>query len=259
MIVDDAEYMREMLKEIIETCDASEGYEIVGAAADGEEAVTKYRELMDAGLRPDLVTIDIVMPKMDGVAAIREIKECDPDARILTISALGSPDAIKRVTDAGSQEYITKPFSVDDLMDAIHRVSSSEFEAEIPKKEVLVFTKENVIPGTIVSNENGYVVIAVQNAAIEAVSDYGFDERVKIHINPENIELHTEKYPYSTKNQLEGTVTGITPSNPVSQVKLDCGFELSANVPSKILSDMRLAAGDRVYAIFSVLSVRVKR
>ena len=108
MIVDDAKYMREMLEEIVET---SEGYEIAGVAADGEEAIAKYLELMDAGLRPDIVTMDIVMPNADGIAVIRELKRYDPDARILAISALGSPDTIDRAMDAGAQDYITKPFS----------------------------------------------------------------------------------------------------------------------------------------------------
>ena len=119
MIVDDAEYMREMLEDIVETYDASAMYEIVGVAADGVEAITKYRELMDAGKRPDVVTIDIVMPNMDGVVLINELKKHDPDVNIIAISALGSPDTIDRVMQAGAKDYIIKPFSVDDLMGTI--------------------------------------------------------------------------------------------------------------------------------------------
>ncbi|MEA1943818.1 MAG: response regulator [Euryarchaeota archaeon] len=252
MIVDDAKYMQEMLEEIIET---SEGYEIVGVATDGEGAIAKYRELMDAGLRPDIVTMDIVMPKTDGIAVIRELKRYDPDARILAISALGSPDTINRAMDAGAQDYITKPFSVNDLLDTIQCISASG--EKIHEKNVPVLAKENAIPGTIVSNEGGHAVITIQNAAIEAISDYDIDERVELCINPENIELHTE--PTATENQLEGTIVEIIQSNPVSQIKLDCGFEISANIPSKTLGNMRLAVGDRAYATFSILSVRVKR
>lgn len=119
MIVDDAEYMREMLEEIIETYDAPNRYEIVGVAADGVEAIAKYRELMDAGKRPDVVTLDIVMPNMDGVVVINELKKHDPAVNIIAISALGSPDTIDRVMQAGAKDYIIKPFSVDDLMDTI--------------------------------------------------------------------------------------------------------------------------------------------
>ncbi len=252
MIVDDAEYMREMLKEIVET---AEGYEIVGVATDGEETIAKYRELVDAGLRPDIVTMDIVMPKTDGITAIKELKRYDPDARILAISALGSPDTLNRAMDAGAQDCITKPFSVNNLLDIIQSVSVSGEKTH--EKGVSIFTEENVIPGTIVSNESDYAVITIQNSVIEAISDYGVDERVKLHINPENIELHTE--PIATENQLEGTVVEIIRSNPVSQVKLDCGFELSANIPAKTLNHKHFAVGDRAYATFSILSVRVKR
>lgn len=120
-----------------------------------------------------------------------------------------------------------------------------------------VHIRENVIPGTIVSSYGGSAVITVRNAAIEAMSDYSLDERVKLHIDPDNIELRTR--PVTRGNRLEGTVLEIVRSDPVSQVKLDCGFELSVNIPSKTLIDMCLAVGDRVYAAFSTSSVRVTR
>ena len=256
MIVDDAEYMREMLGDIIETYDALSEYELVGVAADGEEAITKYRELVDKGLRPDVVTMDIVMSKMDGITVIKEIRKQDPYARILAISALDSPDTINRAMKAGAIDYITKPFTVTDLMDKIQHVATTASEAEGTEEERLP-ARENVIPGTIVSSDGGHAVITVQNAAIEAMSDYEVDERVKVHIDPENIELRTG--PDKTRNRLEGVVVGIIPSTPVSQVKLDCGFDLSVDVPSKTLAEMHLAVGDRVYATFGMLSVRVTR
>jgi len=224
MIVDDAEYMREMLVDIIGTYDVLSGYELVGVAADGEEAITKYRELVDAGLRPDVVTMDIV--------------------------------TINRAMKAGATDYITKPFTVNDLMDKIQQVTTTAAEAGGVEEERLP-VRENMISGTVVSNDDGHAVITVQNAAIEAMSDYEVDERVKIHIDPENIELRTE--PGKMRNRLEGTVLEIIPSTPVSQVKLDCGFDLSADVPSKTLSELHLAVGDRVYATFSVLSAKVTR
>jgi len=256
MIVDDAEYMREMLVDIIGAYDARSGYELVGVSADGEEAITKYRELVDAGLRPDVVTMDIVMSKMDGITVIREIKKQDPGAQILAISALDSPDTISRAMKAGATDYITKPFTVNDLMDKIQQVTTTAAEAGGVEEERSP-VRENVISGTVVSNDDGHAVITVQNAAIEAMSDYEVDERVKIHIDPENIELRTE--PGKMRNRLEGTVLEIIPSTPVSQVKLDCGFDLSVDVPSKTLSELHLAVGDRVYATFSVLSAKVTR
>ena len=258
MIVDDAEYMREMLEEIIETCDASDRYEIVGVAADGVEAITKYRELMDAGKRPDVVTLDIVMPNMDGVVVINEIKKCDPDANIIAISALGSPDTINRVMQAGAKDYIIKPFSVDDLMDTIkHACTPDAGAGTTERKQVPVFTNENVISGMISSSEDGQVVVTVENATIDAISNYQDGEQVKIHIDPANTEL--QKHPDTTKNHLKGTVTEIIPSSPVSQVKLDCGFEFAANIPSKMLEGMRLSVGDRIYASFSPLAAHIKR
>jgi two-component system chemotaxis response regulator CheY len=256
MIVDDAEYMREMLVDIIGTYDARSGYELVGVAADGEEAITKYRELVDTGLRPDVVTMDIVMSKMDGITVIKEIRKQDPDARILAISALDSPDTIDRAMKAGANDYITKPFTVADLMDKIQHVATTAAETAGTEEERLP-VRENVIAGTVVSSDDGHVVITVQNAAIEAMSDYAVDERVKVRIYPGNIELRTE--PDKMRNRLEGAVLEIIPSTPVSQVKLDCGFDLSVDVPSKTLLEMHIAVGDRVYATFSVLSVKVTR
>jgi len=256
MIVDDAEYMREMLVDIIGTYDALSGYELVGVAADGEEAITKYRELVDTGLRPDVVTMDIVMSKMDGITVIKEIRKQDPDARILAISALDSPDTINRAMKAGATDYITKPFTVNDLMDKIQHVTTTAAEAGVAEEERLP-ARENVISGTVVSNDDGHTVITVQNAAIEAMSDYAVDDRVKVHIAPGNIELRTELD--KIRNRLEGTVLEIIPSTPVSQVKLDCGFDLYVDVPSKTLTEMHLAVGDRVYATFGVLSVHVTR
>jgi two-component system chemotaxis response regulator CheY len=258
MIVDDAAYMREMLEEIIETYDASERYEIVGVAADGEEAIAKYRELMDAGQRPDVVTLDIVMPNMDGVVVIDELKKCDPDVKILAISALGSPDTIDRVMQAGAKDFIIKPFSVDSLMDAIRHTCMPDAGAGTARrKPVPVFTNENVIFGMISSSDGGQVVVTVENATIDAISNYRAGEQVKIHIDPANIEL--QKHPDTTKNHLEGTVTAIIQSSPVSQVKLDCGFEFAANIPSKMLEGMRLSVGDRVYATFGPLAAHIKR
>ena len=259
MIVDDAEYMREMLEEIIDAYGASEGYKIVGIATDGKEAIAKYRELAESGQRPDIVTMDIVMPNMDGIAVTKALKEYDPNAKVLAISALGSPDTIDRVMQAGARDYIIKPFSADALMDMIRRISAPVAGRATKKAHAPAFVKDNAIPGVVASSDDGCVVVTVKNAAIEAISDYGVDSRVTLHINPENIELQKQNHHDATKNQLKGSVVDILRSNPITQVKLDCGFELAANVPSKALDGMRLSVGNRVYATFNTLAVQVKR
>ncbi len=258
MIVDDAEYMREMLEEIIETYDEPNRYEIVGVAADGMEAITKYRELVDAGRRPDVVTLDIVMPNMDGVVLINELKKHDPDVNIIAISALGSPDTIDRVMLAGAKDYIIKPFSVDDLMDTIRNTCMPDVGAGTTKpKPASGFTEENVLSGTISTSEDGQVVVDVETATIDAISNYRAGDQVKVHIDPANIEL--QKHPDTTKNHLKGTIAEIIQSSPVSQVTLDCGFKLAANVPSKTLDTMHLSVDDQIYATFSLLAAHVKR
>ena len=115
LIVEDAAYMREMLVEMLEQ--EKEKYEVVGFAVNGTEAVKKYKEL-----KPDLVTMDLVMEVMDGIQAIREIKEYDPNALIIAITALGTPEQKKAALDAGAEEYLWKPFSIKNLFDVLEKV-----------------------------------------------------------------------------------------------------------------------------------------
>jgi two-component system chemotaxis response regulator CheY len=113
LVADDADFMYEMLENLI---DKSQ-YEVVGYAADGEEAVRKFKDLT-----PDLVTMDILMPRMNGIKSIKEIRRMSPKARILVISALSDPDLVKEAIAAGAADYITKPFSVSDLKNRIAKV-----------------------------------------------------------------------------------------------------------------------------------------
>jgi len=101
LIADDASFMRQMIREIIEP----EGYEVVGEATNGIEAVEQYLEL-----RPDLVTMDIVMPKRSGIDAVKEILVEDPGARVVMCSALGQEALISEALQAGAKGYIVKPF-----------------------------------------------------------------------------------------------------------------------------------------------------
>lgn len=110
LIVDDAAFMRMMIKEIL----TKNGFDVVGEASDGAEAVEKYKEL-----NPDLVTMDITMPEMDGIAALKEIKKMDPDAKIIMCSAMGQQTMVIDAIQAGAKDFIVKPFQADRVIEAI--------------------------------------------------------------------------------------------------------------------------------------------
>ena len=101
MIVDDSLFMRKMLRDLLE----KEGYRVVAEAADGAEAVRRFREL-----RPQLTTLDIVMPEKDGIQALREIRALDPGARVVMCSALGQESQTGAAAQAGAKAFIVKPF-----------------------------------------------------------------------------------------------------------------------------------------------------
>jgi len=105
--------MRSLLREILERA----GYEVVGEATTGAEAVDRYKELC-----PDLVTLEVVMPEVGGIDAVREIVKSDPDARILMCSALGQQALIAEATEAGAREFVVKPFQPSRVLEAVQRV-----------------------------------------------------------------------------------------------------------------------------------------
>lgn len=115
LIVEDSESMRHVLEY------ALDDHDIVGYAKNGQEAIDMYKKLSEQGTRPDIVTMDIVMPKKDGLSAINEIKEYDPDAKILAITALTRPIIIKEFIDSGAQ-YLDKPFDVKKLLEMIDKM-----------------------------------------------------------------------------------------------------------------------------------------
>ena len=119
LIVEDAAYMREMLEEMLDQ--QRDRYEIVGFAANGREAVEKYKELM-----PDIVTMDLVMEVMDGIQAIKEIKRYDKKAKILVITALGTPEYERESLEAGADACLWKPFTVKNLFEVLERLVSEE-------------------------------------------------------------------------------------------------------------------------------------
>ncbi|MGD8191024.1 response regulator [Brevibacillus ginsengisoli] len=112
LIVDDAAFMRMMIKEIL----SKNGFTVVGEASDGAQAVEKYKEL-----GPDLVTMDITMPEMDGITALKEIKQLDPNARIIMCSAMGQQAMVIDAIQAGAKDFIVKPFQADRVIEAIKK------------------------------------------------------------------------------------------------------------------------------------------
>ena len=113
LIADDASFMRQMIREIIEP----EGYEVVGEATDGDEAVEQYDSL-----HPDLVTMDIVMPKRSGIDAVKEIIGKAPDACVVMCSALGQEALVMEALQAGAKDFIVKPFKPDNVLETIKKV-----------------------------------------------------------------------------------------------------------------------------------------
>ncbi|HCZ07066.1 MAG: two-component system, chemotaxis family, chemotaxis protein CheY [Thermotogota bacterium] len=114
LIVDDAAFMRMLLKDII----TKAGYEVVGEASNGVEAVQKYKEL-----KPDVVTMDITMPEMDGIQAIKEIKKIDPDAKVIVCSAMGQQAMVVEAIQAGAKDFIVKPFQHSRVVEALAKVA----------------------------------------------------------------------------------------------------------------------------------------
>ncbi len=112
LIVDDAAFMRMMIKEIL----TKNGYTVVGEASDGAQAVEKYKEL-----GPDLVTMDITMPEMDGITALKEIKKLDSNARVIMCSAMGQQAMVIDAIQAGAKDFIVKPFQADRVIEAIKK------------------------------------------------------------------------------------------------------------------------------------------
>ncbi|MBN1467515.1 MAG: response regulator [Fusobacteriaceae bacterium] len=113
LIVDDAAFMRMMIKNIL----IKEGYEVVGEAENGAQAVEKYKELT-----PDLVTMDITMPEMDGITAVKEIMKINKGAKVVMCSAMGQQAMVIDAIQAGAKDFIVKPFQPDRVIEAISKV-----------------------------------------------------------------------------------------------------------------------------------------
>ena len=115
LIVDDAAFMRMMLKDIL----SKNGYEVVGEAENGKVAVSMYEEL-----KPDVVTMDITMPEMDGITAVKEIKKLSGDAKVVMVSAMGQQAMVIEAIQAGATDFIVKPFQPDRVLEALGKAVS---------------------------------------------------------------------------------------------------------------------------------------
>jgi two-component system chemotaxis response regulator CheY len=113
LVADDASFMRQMIREIVE----AQGHEVVGEASDGDEAVEEWKRL-----HPDVVTMDIVMPRRSGIDAVKSIIELDPKARIVMCSALGQESLVKEAMQAGAKDFIVKPFKPDAVIATLAKV-----------------------------------------------------------------------------------------------------------------------------------------
>ena len=112
LVVDDAAFMRMMIKVILSKSD----FEIVGEAENGLIAVEKWKEL-----RPDLTTMDITMPEMDGITAVKEIRQLDAGAKIIMCSAMGQQAMVIEAIQAGARDFIVKPFQPDRVIEAARK------------------------------------------------------------------------------------------------------------------------------------------
>ena len=113
LVCDDAAFMRMMIKDIL----TKNGYNIAGEAENGVKAIEKYNEL-----KPELVLMDITMPEMDGIQALKKIKEADAKATVIMCSAMGQQAMVIESIQAGARDFIVKPFQADRVLEAVKKV-----------------------------------------------------------------------------------------------------------------------------------------
>ena len=113
LVVDDSPYIQKELSKILE----NHGCEVVGTAANGLEGVKKYKEL-----KPDFVTLDLVMPQMGGIQTLTLLKKIDPDATVIMVSSMSGKDKIMECAKAGAKHYILKPFEDEKIAEVLNKV-----------------------------------------------------------------------------------------------------------------------------------------
>ncbi|HNR04466.1 MAG TPA: response regulator [Bacillota bacterium] len=113
LIVDDAAFMRMMIKDVL----SKNGFEISGEAENGAKAIEKYKEI-----NPDLVIMDITMPEVDGIQAVKEIKKINSAAKVIMCSAMGQQAMVIEAIQAGAKDFIVKPFQAERIIEAVKKV-----------------------------------------------------------------------------------------------------------------------------------------
>ncbi len=113
LISDDAAFMRMMIRDIL----TKNGYNVAGEAENGRDAVEKYAEL-----NPDLVLMDITMPEMDGIEALKQIRANDPNACVIMCSAMGQQAMVIEAIQSGAKDFIVKPFQAERVIEAVKKV-----------------------------------------------------------------------------------------------------------------------------------------
>lgn len=117
LIADDAVFMRNMIKEVFNTPE----FEVVGEASNGIEAVEKYKEL-----KPDITTMDIVMPHKSGIESVKDIVKLNKEAKIIMCSALGQESLVMEAIEAGAADFIVKPFKAEKVLEIVRKVVNME-------------------------------------------------------------------------------------------------------------------------------------
>jgi len=117
LIADDLKFIKLVLRDLVEKA----GFRVVGEASNGEEAVALYQDK-----RPDVVLMDITMPKMDGLAALKAILKIDPEARVIMCSALGQQSLIVQALQLGAKDFIVKPFREERVIASIKKILDIE-------------------------------------------------------------------------------------------------------------------------------------
>lgn len=118
MIVDDAVFMRTILKKMLENA----GYKVVSDVEDGKKSVEKYKELYNTDQKVDVVLMDITMPEMDGITALKKIKEFDKEAIVVMCSSLTSQQSVIKAIELGAKHFIGKPFVEEQVIATIQKV-----------------------------------------------------------------------------------------------------------------------------------------
>jgi two-component system chemotaxis response regulator CheY len=113
LICDDAAFMRMMIKDIL----TKNGYNVVGEAENGVKAIEKYNEM-----KPDLVLMDITMPEMDGIQALKKIREADASSCVIMCSAMGQQAMVIEAIQSGAKDFIVKPFQAERVLEAVKKV-----------------------------------------------------------------------------------------------------------------------------------------